>query len=253
MTTLYTVPRELQSEKWTGSNLEEIEVVSQGRGPTPEVGENSSGAQFSLKAYRPGGNPEKVYDLKIWTGQNWVEVPIGWWVTVMDGGSLARMSPDYVARYCTTELRTDIQHYYRAYRAAQNRLERVSLGIEKLALEIATVKGQPNLGRHIQDRIRQLLCTHPESALRYGAAQVWCSICISQVEPTDMKLKSEEVMAHVVAWCKCDTSDCPVHHGANEELPPPTIVVPAIPEARRSPALLPASQLVEFEESPGEI
>lgn len=138
------------------------------------------------------------------------------------------------------------RQYYEGFRAARDRLERVSLGIEQLALEVATVKGHPTLGRHMQDRIRQLLCVHPEGSLRYGAAQTWCSICFKRLEPGELDERSREIMAHVVIWCKCDTRGCPVHNEGKEELPSHPMVIPAIPEARRAPELSPVVDLIDF-------
>lgn len=146
----------------------------------------------------------------------------------------------------TRSVPSELQQYYDSYRAARARLERVSLGMEKLALEIATVQGHPNIGRYIQDRIRQLLCIHPEASLRYGAAESWCTICFAKIDPADLQLRAKEMMAHVVEWCKCDTSNCAVHHTVNDELPPPTIVVPAIPESRRAPQLSSVGDLVQL-------
>lgn len=240
MTTLHTKPRELEARLWNGSNREEIQELTRQKGPSPDSRDPrlSDGAQF-----RTGDL------LSIWNGRVWVDVPKGWWVVDMEEGGLARMSPDYVRLYMSEDPAPAVKEYYESYKASRDRLERVSIGVENLALEIATVQGQPNLGRYIQDRLRQLLCTHPETQLRYGAAQTWCSICFLKLEPGDTEARNRETMAHVVTWCRCDTSACAVHHENREELPAPTIVVPAIPEAKRAPALAPANELVILERS----
>lgn len=137
--------------------------------------------------------------------------------------------------------------YYEATLASRRRLDRVALGVEKLAVEIATVKGNLVLGRYIQDRLRQLLCTHPESSLRYGSAEAWCTVCFSPIDPADSAARDRELMAHVVTWCRCDTERCPVHHGPNSELPS-TMVIAPIPESVRNSRLRPIAKLVEIDD-----
>lgn len=246
MTTLYLRPRELKAEKWTGSNDGVIRELCEGRGPQGE-----SGCEIKLKRVVVTGHQqeqERLYNLEVWTGATWINVPMGWWVVQMsETHAMGRMSPDYVEHYCNDSPTPELSSYYQAARASQRRLERVALGIEKLALELATVRGEPNLGRFVQDRIRQLLCTHPQHALRYGQAQVWCSICFKQLESSEMEATAREMMAHVITWCRCDSEKCPVHTGPNDELPAPTIVIPAIPESLRNPELAPASELVTFD------
>lgn len=239
MTILHTKPREAPARRWTGLNQVELAEFGAGKGPSPDSvhSDFSSGTKFTSAG-----------ELLIWNGHAWTAVPRDWWVVEMEGGHLARMSPDYVEHYMTKEPEPAIRHYYEGFRAARDRLERVSLGVEQLAQEVATVQGHPNIGRYIQDRIRQLLCTHPEEALRYGAAQSWCTICFSKLEPADTAARTKELMAHVVSWCKCDTKKCAVHKGINRELPAPTIVVPAIPESARVPELSPIGKLVMLEE-----
>lgn len=240
MTTLHTRPRELKGECWTGQNRGDIEALCDKKGPSPD----SVNPDFSQ-----GCKFNSFGELSVWNGRVWIQVPKTWWVVDMVEGGLARMSPDYVKLYMSESPDAGLQAYYESWHAARDRLERVSLGVEKLALEIATVQGNPNLGRYIQDRLRQLLCTHPEGGLRYGSAQAWCTICFSKLEPGDTEARSRETMAHVIAWCKCDTSRCAVHTEANTELPAPTIVIPAIPESQRAPSLAPAGELVILEPS----
>lgn len=231
---LYTEPREIEVGRWIGSNREEIEKLCEGRGPT-----GGPGHRFLA---------EEGEGLVVWGGVVWMKVPLNWWVAHTWDGNLSKLSPDYVSRFCSTTMPSSMRPYYEAAQASKRRLERVALGVERLAAEVATVRGNLGLGRYIQDRLRQLLCTHPEGALKYGSAESWCSVCLSRLDPTDTELRNREIMAHVTTWCKCDTSQCPVHEDTNSELPSPRIVVPAIPEASRAPELRPAGELVQLGE-----
>lgn len=126
-----------------------------------------------------------------------------------------------------------LREYYDAAQSARRRLEKVALGVENLAVEIATVRGNPNLGRYIQDRLRQLLCVHPEGALQQGQEEAWCAICLGRIEPGDDSARTKELADAVAAWCKCLTDGCPVHTGTNPELPMPRIVISAVPEQKQ--------------------
>jgi len=240
-------PRELAMERWDGTNISEIMDLAEGQGP-PSPGKPESGARLRLRRYNPEATPQRIYSLTVYNGQEWIPVPIGHWVVRMEEGVMARMSDDFVQAYTTDHPTPELREYYESYRAAVRRLERIAVGVELLAMEVGTIKGQPNIGRFLQDRIRQLLCTHPERGMRYGHAEAWCSICFLKTELGDSAQRDRELMAHVVAWCKCDTSGCAVHQTTNDDLPAPTFMVPAIPEAQRAPQLLPANELVQVEQ-----
>lgn len=251
MTTLFLKPKELEAIRWNGENKEEIQELCAGRGPRMALDTESpreDGCKFQLKRASyvsideaKETMPRLTHGLRVWNGKDWIEVEPGWWVVRLEDGNMGRMSPDYVDLYCQTELPNELKMYYKSYRAAMDRVSRVALGVESLAMELSRI--QPNLARFVQDKLRQLLCTHPEGARRYGHAESWCSICFVHMKPENYAAPMNEVMAHVVTWCKCKTEACPVHKGPRSDLPPPTMLVPAIPESVGNPELAPVAEL----------
>lgn len=243
MTKLFMSPRELEAEQWTGENLEQIETLCEGRGPGGEMGCKT---ELRRAAFTSEDQvlPQLTHTLRVWTGNSWLDVLPGWWVVQMENGAMSRMSPDYVRLYTHPEPPSELKMYYDAFQAAQHRLMRVATGVEQLAMEMG--RTDPRISRYLQDRLRQLLCVHPEGGMRHGHAESWCSVCFKRMEPGDINGVAREMMAHVVTWCRCDTTKCAVHDKAKKELPLPATVgtyVPAIPESTADTDLVPTGEI----------
>lgn len=208
MKALYRRSCKIWVVKWSGDNRGELRAFGRGRGPEDQL---DRGVQF-----------DNSNSPMVWTGVDWVRVPLGWYVIHTGGEYLDRARPEDVSSI----LDPIVRQYYDAHLASEHRLARIIGGVEKLAVDLVKSGENPVATRFIQDRIKQLLCGHSASALRHGAAEVWCSECFKRLSAQDLDNHSKEIMAHIVRWCKCNTDDCPVHDGPKSELPMPTRIEP---------------------------
>lgn len=227
---LFLKPRELEAVEWKGDNQGELAHF---------CGEDNVVFRLARIVFEPEKREE--YQARISTPHGQVELKLGWWACRMSDGSLARMSPDFVEEYCTTSLdpaTAMVRQYYHSYRANRDRLDRVVDLVEDMAYRMEEFANKPDVSSQfklayrsaaadLRRELEQIVCDHPERAMKYGAAEAWCSKCCRKMQPGDFQAARQELEEHIVKWCKCNTDECPVHRGQpKNELPQPLSLVP---------------------------